>query len=139
VLEVSANIRIPLEEFQWSFVRAGGPGGQNVNKVASKAVLRWPMETSEHVPLEVKTRVRQLYPSRVTTEGEIVISSQEFRDQDRNRQACLEKLTAILQHASIKPKARKATKPSKGSKLRRLEEKKQQSARKASRRVSKDD
>ncbi|QEL13825.1 alternative ribosome rescue aminoacyl-tRNA hydrolase ArfB [Limnoglobus roseus] len=139
MFEITPTIQIPHEEFEWSYARSGGPGGQNVNKVSSKAVLRWPMAASEHLTPVVKDRVRELFPSRVTTEGELVISSQEYRDQERNREACLEKLADLIRQAAKRPTIRRATKPSKGSKMRRLEEKKRQSSRKTNRRVGGDD
>lgn len=138
MFEIAPGIQIPHDEFQWTYARAGGPGGQNVNKVSSKAVLRWPMVGSGHVSQYVKDRVRELFPSRVTTEGELVISSQEYRDQERNREACLEKLAELIRQAAKRPTPRRATKPSKGSKMRRLEEKKRQSSRKMNRRVGDD-
>ncbi len=139
MFEITPTIQIPLEEFQWTYARAGGPGGQNVNKVSSKAVLRWAFAASGQLPPWVKDRVRTLFPSRVTTEGDLVISSQEFRDQERNREACLEKLADLVRQAATRPTPRRATKPTKGSKTRRLAEKKRQSARKSNRKVSGDE
>jgi ribosome-associated protein len=134
MLEVTPTIRIPLDEFEWSFARSGGPGGQNVNKVASKAVLRWNFDSSPSVPDDVKARFRDRFPSRLTTEGEVVLSSELTRDQGRNREDCLEKLAAMLRSAAIAPKARRPTKPSRAAKRRRVEAKRHQSARKAGRR-----
>ena len=88
MLEVTNAIRIPLDEFEWSFARSGGPGGQNVNKVASKAVLRWDFERTPSVPDAVKARFRERFPSRLTTQGEVVLSSELTRDQGRNREDC---------------------------------------------------
>ena len=136
MLEVTHTIRIPLGEFEWSFARSGGPGGQNVNKVASKAVLRWDLAGSPSVPDEVKSRFRERFPSRITTQGELVLASELTRDQGRNREDCLEKLAAMVRAAAIRPKVRRPTKPSKASKRRRVEAKRHQSARKASRRIA---
>src|SRR5262249_37901917 len=91
-MEINDRLRIPDEEFAWSFVRAGGPGGQNVNKVASKGVLRWDLAASPSVPEDVKSRLRTLLRRRITGEGELVLCSQRHRDQQRNRQDCLDKL-----------------------------------------------
>jgi ribosome-associated protein len=135
MLEVNSTIRIPLDEFEWSFARSGGPGGQNVNKVASKAVLRWNLAGSPSIPDEVKTRFCERFPSRITTQGELVLASELTRDQGRNREDCLEKLAAMVRAAALRPKVRRPTKPSKASKRRRVEGKRHQSARKASRRV----
>src|SRR5947209_9626571 len=96
MLEINDRLMIPDGELQWSFVRSGGPGGQNVNKVASKAVLRWDLAGSPSVPGEVKVRLRTLQRRRVTNEGELVLSSQRYRDQDRNREDCLEKLREMI-------------------------------------------
>ncbi|CAN5622213.1 alternative ribosome rescue aminoacyl-tRNA hydrolase ArfB [soil metagenome] len=129
---------VPETELDWSYARAGGPGGQNVNKVSSKAILRWNMTASDAVNTYVKTRVTKLFPSRVTDEGDVLIMSQEFRDQERNRQACLEKLSEMLRVAKIIEKPRVKTKPSKGSKQRRLTAKKIASQRKEQRKVDHD-
>src|SRR5262245_9230638 len=139
MLYVNDAIRIPLHEFAWTFVRAGGPGGQNVNKVASKAVLRWDMAGSPSVPGYVKARLRALVPSRITLAGELVLASQRYRDQERNRQACLEKLRAIVARAAVVPLARKATRPTLGSHQRRLAAKKNRARVKLGRRVPGDE
>jgi ribosome-associated protein len=135
MLEVTPAIRIPLDEFDWSFARSGGPGGQNVNKVASKAVLRWDLAGSPSVPDEVKGRFRDRFPSRMTTEGHVVLASELTRDQGRNREDCLQKLAAMLRAAAARPKVRRPTRPTKGSQRRRVEAKRRQSVRKAGRRV----
>ena len=134
MFEVSRGIHIPEGEFAWSFVRSGGPGGQNVNKVASKAVLRWDVRHSPSLPPDVKARIEAQQPGRVTTEGELVLTSQRYRDQDRNRQDCLEKLRAIVLQALAVPKARKKRKPTRASKERRLAEKRHRSTAKGLRR-----
>jgi ribosome-associated protein len=134
MLEVTSAIRIPLDEFTWSFARSGGPGGQNVNKVASKAVLRWDFARSPSLPEDVKARFRDRFPSRLTTDGELVLSSELTRDQGRNRDDCLEKLAAMLRAAAARPKIRRATKPTRASKRRRVDAKRRQSVRKAGRR-----
>jgi ribosome-associated protein len=135
MLEVNEHIHIPDEEFAWSFVRSGGPGGQNVNKVASKAVLRWDLANSPSVPEAVKARLRTIQRRRITTEGVLVLNSQRFRDQDKNRQDCLDKLKEMLLEASFVPKARKRSKPSRGARERRLQEKKRRAATKKARQL----
>lgn len=134
MLRVNERICIPLEEFDWSYARSGGPGGQNVNKVASKAVLRWPITTSPSVPGDVRARFLQRFHSRITNEGDLVMASQEYRDQERNRQACLDRLVAMLLQVATLPKPRKATKPTKGSKIRRVAAKRLASKTKTNRR-----
>src|SRR5206468_9126540 len=110
MLEINERIGIPEEEFAWSFVRSGGPGGQNVNKVASKAVLRWDVAGTPSLPADVKERLQAQQRRRLTTEGELVLTSQRYRDQERNRQDCLEKLRALVLQAAAVPKVRKKRK-----------------------------
>ena len=135
MLVVNDRIRVPLDEFEWSYARSGGPGGQNVNKVESKALLRWNVTTSESLPPDVKARFLTKNRNRLTGEGEFVLTSQRFRDQERNRQDCLDKLISLLQTAATPPVPRVATKPTKASKRRRLGEKKHQAGRKAGRKT----
>src|SRR5262249_19917947 len=139
MFDVNDQIHIAEEEFDWSFVRSGGPGGQNVNKVASKAVLRWDLAASPSVPERVKARLRAHHRRRVTAGGAFVLSSQRYRDQERNRQDCLAKLREFLRAAAVEPKARKASKPTRGSKERRLADKKRRAGTKATRREAFDD
>jgi len=134
MLEINDHIHIPDTELQWSYVRASGPGGQNVNKVASKAVLRWDVIASPSLPADVKARFQVQQRTRVTTEGELVLTSQRFRDQERNRQDCLEKLRDLVLLATVVPKRRKKTRPTRGSQVRRLDAKRHRSAVKGSRR-----
>lgn len=134
MLSINDRIRIPDEELSWSFARSGGPGGQNVNKVASKAVLRWNLSVNSSLPADVKTRLQQQQRNRITTTGDLLISSERTRDQERNREDCLEKLRQMILRALTPPKPRKKTKPSRGAKERRLAEKKRRSATKALRR-----
>ena len=134
MFEVNERIGIPEDEFDWSFARSGGPGGQNVNKVASKVFLHWDMANNATVPAEVKARLCQLQRRRVTTEGILVITSQRFRDQDKNRTDCLEKLREMVVEAAFVPKVRRPTRPSRGSKERRLKGKQHRAATKAGRR-----
>jgi ribosome-associated protein len=137
MIRVTETIAIPDDELEWSYARSGGPGGQNVNKVSSKAVLRWAAAASTApIPLGAWTRMKARFPSRFTVEGDVVLSSQEFRDQERNRQACEEKLTEMVRAALVEPTPRKKTKPSKGAKKRRVADKRRQSAKKQARRTA---
>jgi ribosome-associated protein len=133
-LVVNDVIQVPEDEFEWTFVRAGGPGGQNVNKVASKAVLRWSLRANRTVPDEVKRRFRSQQHRRINAEGELILSCQRFRDQARNIDECLDKLREMLLAAAVVPKLRRATRPTRSSKLRRLQEKRRRTGVKQSRR-----
>jgi len=139
MLIVEPDIRIPLAELQFTFVRSAGPGGQNVNKVNTKAVLRWPVTASPSLPEGVRQRFRAKFANRLTTEGELVLSSQRFRDQSRNKSDCLDKLQAMLASVARPPVKRRRTKPSKASKTRRLNEKRRRSENKQSRGFRPDD
>ncbi|MFN0198492.1 MAG: alternative ribosome rescue aminoacyl-tRNA hydrolase ArfB [Planctomycetaceae bacterium] len=132
-LQISRSVSIPHKEFDWEYVRASGPGGQNVNKVNSKVRLSWNLLASTSIPDEIRERMRTRYTSRINNEGHLVISSQRYRDQLRNKLDCLEKLQALLTTVLQPPKRRKPTRPTKGSKERRLTEKKQRAERKSSR------
>lgn len=135
MLTINEQLSIPEGEFDWSFARSGGPGGQNVNKVASKAVLRWNVVASPSLPEEVKARFLALNRKRITTEGDVLITGQKFRDQDKNRHECLEKLQKMIVEALFVPKQRRATKPTKASKRRRVVEKRHRAATKSARQI----
>ncbi len=124
MFEINDRIRIPEEEFTWSFARSGGPGGQNVNKVASKALLCWDMGRTSCLPIPVKIRLKTLQRRRFTKEGMLQIVSQRYRDQQRNRQDCLEKLREMVLVALVVPKSRKPSRPTRGSREARLRAKK---------------
>lgn len=130
MLRVNKSIEIPLREFDFSFVRSSGPGGQNVNKLNTKAQLRWDVTSSEHLSDAVRQRFLKKYRRRITKEGELVITSQRFRDQGRNVADCLEKLRAMLLEVAAAPKKRKRTKPSRSAREKRLKEKREQSDKK---------
>src|SRR5205823_3406982 len=126
-LEITPTIKIPDAELRLSFARSTGPGGQNVNKVSSKAILHFDVLTSPSLPPDVRERFLSRYRTRVTNAGEVVIHSEEFRDQPRNIQACYDKLRAMVLTGLPPPKKRRPTKPTRGSKVRRLNEKKSRS------------
>ncbi len=134
MLEAAPNIRIPDDELRFSFARSSGPGGQNVNKVNSKAILRWDVSNSPSLPADVRERFVGAYGSRITVEGEIVIVGERFRDQPKNIADCREKLRAMLAAVARPPKKRKKTKPSRAAKQRRLDSKKREGDKKRGRR-----
>ena len=129
-LIVNRRIRIPLSEFEWTLRAGGGPGGQNVNKVSSKAQLRWKLAETESLPADVKQRFVQHNRRRITKDGEFLISSQRYRDQPKNVADCIEKLRELLLVVAAAPTPRKKTKPSRGAKERRLKGKRELSQRK---------
>ncbi|SDU10231.1 alternative ribosome rescue aminoacyl-tRNA hydrolase ArfB [Stappia sp. ES.058] len=127
-LDVGRGYIIPASELSESFIRASGPGGQNVNKVASAVQLRFQFSENTSLPDDVKRRLARLAGSRLTLSGEILIQSDRFRSQERNREDAMQRLAALVRKAFERPKPRKATRPTKGSKERRLKAKKQRGA-----------
>ncbi len=134
---LSSGAIVRPETLSFSFVSSQGPGGQNVNKRATKCVLRVRLD---ELPMtaEQLARLCAQAPSRVTDEGELIVAADEFRSQERNRGACIERLRDLLERALVAPKPRKKTKPSKGARERRLSEKRQRSESKRRRRDSDD-
>ena len=130
MLVVDLEIQIPAAMLRWSFARSGGPGGQNVNKVNSKVILHWNVRDSRDLPADVRERFLLRYASRITTEGDIVVQSQRFRDQGRNRDDCLEKLRQLVLTVRRAPVRRRATRPTAGSRERRLRSKQHTSEKK---------
>ena len=139
MLVINPSIQVPDSEFEWKFARSGGPGGQNVNKVASKALLIWNVAQTTSIPENVKIRLALQQKRFFTNESTMIVVSQRHRDQERNREDCLEKLRAIILQALAVPKARKKTRPSRGSKRRRVEAKRHRGAIKQHRRRPSDD
>ena len=123
MLKIDDRFSIPLDEFHWTFSRAGGPGGQNVNKVNSKVQLRWRPGESPSLPHAVRARLLALVGSRLTNDGDLLISSQETRDQARNLDACLAKVRDVIRLALKPPKRRRPTHPTHASQVRRVETK----------------
>lgn len=116
--------KVPFHELDFSYARSRGPGGQNVNKTNSAAVLRWNLLASEAFTVEQKERIFKKLENRLTKDGDLVIRSDEFRDQDRNRSECIRRLGEVLERALFVPKKRIATKPSRSSQRKRVEAKK---------------
>jgi ribosome-associated protein len=122
-IEVSQGISIDESELEISFIQASGPGGQNVNKVATAAQLRFDARQSLSLPNEVKVRLQALAGQRLTRDGVIVMTGRQHRTQERNRQDVVERLLALIRQACVRPVKRRATKPSFGQKQKRLEAK----------------
>lgn len=139
MLKIDHKTQIPLREFEFTFARSSGPGGQNVNKVNTKATLIWDFENTPSLGEAIKERFRKKYSRKINKEGKVVIHSQRFRDQGRNVADCLTKLQEWVRSIVKPPKARKPTKPSKGSIRRRLKEKKANAEKKLSRRQIRND
>jgi ribosome-associated protein len=128
MLEVTDRIIIPRDELRFEFARSGGPGGQNVNKVESKAILRWRPSESTALPPDVRARLMASLSGRLTDEGDLLITSQRTRDRGRNIEDCLEKLRRLVLAAARPPKVRRLTKPTAASRRRRAENKARRSA-----------
>ena len=134
MLVVDDRVRIPLRELRFEFARSSGPGGQNVNKVSTKVVLRWSLAQTQSLPPEVAARLRARCASRITRSDELVLQSQRFRDRARNVADCLEKLRALVAEAADIPARRRPTRASRASVERRLRAKQRQGQRKSERR-----
>ena len=123
MLEITPTVRIDERELQIDFVRASGPGGQNVNKLATAAQLRFDVKASS-LPEDAKVRLLKLAGNRITTEGELLIEAKRFRTQEQNREDAIQRFTELVRKSLVKPKARKKTKPTQASREERLKEKK---------------
>ena len=136
MIYVADRLHIDEKDLSFSYVQASGPGGQNVNKVATAVALRYDLYNASGIPWEVKVRASRIAgPSRLTQAGEIVIQAQRFRSQERNREDALDRLKAILAEAAIPPKPRVATKPTRASQVRRVDAKTKRGAIKRDRRA----
>jgi ribosome-associated protein len=128
MIRVTPSISIAERELEEHFIRAPGPGGQNVNKLASAVELRFDVRRSPSLPDDVRARLERLAGSRLTREGVLVIDAHRHRTQARNRQDARERLVDLIRRAAVAPRPRRATKPTAGSRERRLESKKRRSA-----------
>ena len=133
MIQVTPSIAIDESEIEESFVRASGPGGQHVNKVSSAVQIRFDVRSSPSLPNDVAIRLMKLAGSRLTQEGVIVIVAQTHRSQKRNREVAVERVVELIRAAAVRPTVRRATKPTKASKERRLASKERRSGVKAGR------
>ena len=134
MIDITPALSIPEDELQFQFKLASGPGGQNVNKVATAAELRFDVAGSPSLPEAVRARLLALAGSRVTQDGELLITARRFRSQERNRQDAIDRLVALIQRAAEPPKPRIKTKPSRAAKQRRMDEKRRVGTKKLTRR-----
>jgi ribosome-associated protein len=136
MIRINAALSIDEREIEESFIRASGPGGQNVNKVSSAVQLRFDARRSPSLPEDVRARLMRLAGSRLTRDGVLIINAQRHRTQARNRAEALGRLVELVRRAAVAPRPRRATKPTKAARERRIEAKKRRGGIKESRRAS---
>jgi ribosome-associated protein len=136
MLIVTPDLALDENELDESFVRAAGPGGQNVNKVATAVQLRFDVQHSSALPEAVRQRLLRLAANRITTEGVLVIEAKRFRTQEQNRQDARDRLVALIQQAVQPPKPRRATQPTRAARQNRLDQKRRRAQIKRLRRPS---
>ena len=138
MIRIDHRISIDERELEERFIRASGPGGQNVNKLATAVQLRFDVRHSPSLPAQVRTRLERLAGRRLTRDGVLVINAQRHRTQERNRQDALDRLIALIQRAAVAPVPRRPTKPTAGARERRLQSKKHRGSIKDLRQVKPD-
>jgi ribosome-associated protein len=134
MIRITAEVSIDEREIEENFVRASGPGGQNVNKLSTAVQLRFDVRGSPSLPAQVRERLERLAGARLTREGVLVITAQRHRTQGRNRDDALSRLIELIRRAAVVPKPRRPTKPSRAARERRVESKKRRSGEKRLRR-----
>ena len=135
MIEVIPGVSINENELTFDFIRSSGPGGQNVNKVASGVQLRYNIVTADTLSDEIKQRLYSIARNRITEEGVLIIEAKRYRTQEQNREDAIARLVALIYQATQQPKPRKKTRPSAASQAERIEEKKRRGAIKRSRRM----
>jgi ribosome-associated protein len=138
-LEITPHVRIPMHELVLTAISGGGPGGQHVNKSATRIALQWNVRTTQALRDEQRTRVLTQLASRLDSDGQIRIVAGEYRSQQQNRRAALERLQQLIARALIVPRVRRATKPSRGAVQERLTDKRKRAETKRQRRRDHDD
>ncbi len=139
MIPITPTLALDETELHEEFIRASGPGGQNVNKVATAVQLRFDARHSPSLPEEVRARLIRLAGRRVNAEGMLIIEAQRFRTQERNRADVRARLIALIRQAAVKPKTRRQTKPARAAEQRRLDRKRRRSVVKALRQAPRDD
>jgi len=135
MIDVTDRIQIHEDELAFEYVRASGPGGQNVNKVSTAVRLRFDVQNSPSLPFDVRERLTRLAGKRMSNEGILMIHAQKFRTQESNRKEAVERLVDLIRKASERPEIRRPTRPTTGSKLRRLDAKRRRGETKAGRKA----
>jgi ribosome-associated protein len=126
MIEITPDLALDEKDLQFQFIRASGPGGQNVNKVATAVQLRFDVNNAA-LPADVRDRLIKLAGKRMTLDGMLLIEARRFREQERNRQDALDRLVELLRRATQKPKSRRKTQPTRASRQRRIESKQRRS------------
>ena len=132
-IQITSTLAIDPTDIKWEFIRASGPGGQNVNKVATAVQLRFDVRTFSALPEDARGRLAQLAGRRMTEDGVLILGAKRFRTQERNRQDAIQRLVKLIRKSLEKPKTRRKTRPSPASRQKRLDEKRHRSETKKSR------
>lgn len=135
MVQITPSIAIRESEFQEEFVRASGPGGQNINKVSTAVQLRFDVARSPSLPADVRDRLIRIAGRRISGDGVLIVSSRRFRTQESNRRDAMERVVELIRRAAVKPRSRRKTGPTQASKQRRVEEKKHRGEVKRTRRA----